>query len=42
MFSSTDESIATALRWFARDTAHIFVRLYNICDEASAHLYGEQ
>ena len=33
--------VTTALRWSASDTANI-IYSYNICVEASAHLYGEE
>ena len=33
---------ATALTWFASDTAHFCDHPYNICGEASALLYGEE
>ena len=33
---------ATSLGWFASDTTHFWVHLYNICTEASALLYGEE
>ena len=33
---------ATAVSWFAIDTAHFCVHLYNIRGEASALLYGEE
>ena len=35
-------TVATVLRWFASDTAHIVFIQYNICGEVSAHLYGEE
>ena len=34
--------ITAALHWFASDTAHFCVHLYNVCGEASALLYGEE
>ena len=33
---------ATALTWFASDTAHFFVHPYSICGGASARLYDEE
>ena len=45
MLISADRSrnaSATALKWFASDTANFCVSLYNICGEAIAHLYGEE
>ena len=39
--SSTGESLKDETR-LASDTAHFCVHPYNICDEASAHLYGEE
>ena len=47
MFSSADESLkgcnaSTALSWFASNTVHFCVYGYNVCGEASAHVYGEE
>ena len=36
------DAFATALSWFASDTEQFCVHPYNICGEASAHLYGEE
>ena len=36
------KAFTTALGWFASDALHFCVHPYNICGEASAHLYGEE
>ena len=33
---------ATALGWFASDTAHFCIHPYNICGVASTHLYDKE
>ena len=35
------KAFTTALSWFVSDALHFCVHPYNICGEASAHLYGE-